>query len=113
MKQFDITLRPFKMESDNEGTYPHLVLKRKLTTEESCYITHEILLIDLYTLDDFWDEDEYNDYLTELTDDINNWLIGECDDSCLIEALGTYSGDDIGIWNAFKIAEYLIQIDVI
>ena len=113
MKEFDITLRPFKMESDNEGTYPHLVLKRKLTTEEVCHILHEILLIELSEADDFWDKEEYTDYLIDLTNSMNDWLIGLCGEDKVLEKVGTYDDACIGIWNAFKIAEYLIEINVI
>ena len=113
MEQFNITLRPFKMESDCKGTYPHFIVKRKLTSEEACHILHEILLIELSEIDDFWDEEEYIDYLNDLVDSMNNWLIGVCEEDGVLEKVGTYDDAYIGIWNAFKIAEYLIEINVI
>ena len=113
MEQFNITLRPFKMESDCKGTYPHFIVKRELTTEEVCHILHEILLIELSEADDFWDKEEYIDYLNDLVDSMNNWLIGVCEEDKVLEKVGIYDDACIGIWNAFKIAEYLIEINVI
>lgn len=72
-----------------------------------------ILRIDIQTLEDMDDTEEYKDYNNSLTDDVNKWLRGDLDDYAIMKYDYDCSYELIGIWNAFSIAEYLQKRNII
>lgn len=55
-----------------------LILKRELSLDECKYILSEIFRFESYTLEDFYDEEEYQEQMDEYKDTVNAWLKGEC-----------------------------------
>ena len=107
-----INLRKFKMKADNFDR--GFVLKRNLNLRESRYLLKSILGIVISDRRDFCSSDEYKDYNSELVEDVNKWLKGDTDDNCITQWYAGDCGDEsIGIWNAFKIAQYLINKNII
>ena len=44
---------------------------------------------------------------------VNNWLKGNTDDSTITDYASECADESLGIWNAFKIAQYLSKKGVI
>lgn len=112
MKNRKVVIKPFKMVCDffDRG----FVMKRDVTLREARYISKRLLGIDIYTKDDLDDAEEYNSYNEDLLNDINGWLKGNVDDGHILENYAGDCGDEpIGIWNAFKIAQYLSKKKII
>ena len=80
---------------------------------ECRHILKNILCIELECAEDFDYREDYTDYNKELKETVNKWLVGDADDSIIMEYAYDCSDDDMGIWNAFKIAEYLQQREII
>lgn len=57
-----------------------LILKRELSLDECKYILSEIFRFESYTLEDFYDEEEYQEQMDEYKDTVNAWLKGDCED---------------------------------
>lgn len=55
-----------------------LILKRELSLDECKYILSEIFRFESYTLEDFYDEEEYIEQNLEYQKVVNKWLKGEC-----------------------------------
>lgn len=101
-----VKLDKFKMTyhgNFNDG----FVLKRSLSIGECKHILRDLLGIVLQTRKDFCDNEEYVDFNEDLIRNVNNWLRGESGDNSIMEYAYGCENDQIGIWNAFKIAEYL------
>ena len=111
-KNRTINLRKFKMKSDNFDR--GFVLKRDLTLREARFILKNLLGIVISNRADCFDLDEYKDYNEELLKDVTGWLKGDVDDQTIMQDYAGDCGDEpVGIWNAFKIAGYLINKNVI
>jgi len=111
MEKRIVKLSNFKMKTHfcfDDG----FIMKRNITCRESRYILRKILGIDIND-DSSLDRDEYKEYNEKLTKDVNLWLRGDTDDTTIMEYACGCENDPIGIWNAFKIAEYLIKKDII
>lgn len=107
-----INLRKFKMKSDSFDRC--FVLKRDLTLREARYILKNLLGIVICEKADCFDLDEYKDYNEGLLKDVTGWLKGDVDDETLmLDYAGDCGDEPVGIWNAFKIAEYLQHKDII
>ena len=108
-----VSLNKFKMTyhgNFNDG----FILKRKLDIRECKHILRDLLGIVLQDHEEFCDKEEYNIFNRDLVDNVNQWLEGNVDDDSLMEEYASDCGEDpIGIWNAFKIAEYLQHKDII
>ena len=63
--------------------------------------------------DCFESREEYNEYNNELTQDFNDWLNGDADDQSIMDYAFDCSNEQIGLFNAFKMAEYLQKKGVI
>lgn len=97
----------FNVYVEDNGFDNGFVLKRNVTIREAKYIMKDILGIQILTIDDFQDKNEYIDYNRQLALDVNCWLLGQLDDQIIMDYAYDCSDEPIGIWNAFKIAEYL------
>ena len=107
-----INLRKFKMKGDNFDR--GFVLKRGLTIREARFVLKNILGIAICGREDVYYADEYSHYNEELVKNVNDWLRGETDDERIMNEYAGDCGDEsIGIWNAFKIAKYLIKNNII
>lgn len=103
MKNRQIKIEPFKMVciSFGKGFDRGFVMKREVNIKEARYILKTLLGIEIYDRDDCEDNEEYKCYNEDLVNDVNNWLKGNTDDSTIC------ADEPLGIWNAFKIAQYL------
>ena len=107
-----IQLQAVKVLTPN-GFSHGLVLKRPVTTREAKYIMRNILGIDVNGRDCFESQEEYEEYNNELTQNFNDWLNGDTDDQCIMDYAFDCSDEPIGLFNAFKMAEYLQKRGVI
>lgn len=111
MKRYN--LGTIKLEMENNGFPKGLILKRELTVRESRYIMRNLLGIDVGTREDFDDKEGYSDYNDELQTNVNGWLVGNFDDSVIMEYAYDCSDEFIGIMNLIPILFYLKKIGVI
>ena len=72
-----------------------------------------ILGIDVNDRDCFESREEYNEYNNRLTQDFNDWLNGDAYDQSIMNYAYDCSNEQIGLFNAFKMAEYLQKKGVI
>lgn len=107
-----IQLQAVKVLTPN-GFSHGLVTKRSVTTREARHIMNNILGIDVNDRDCFESREEYNEYNNELTQDFNDWLNGDADDQSIMDYAFDCSNEQIGLFNAFKMAEYLQKKGVI
>lgn len=107
-----IQLQTVKVLTPNGFSYG-LVTKRLVTTREAKHIMKNILGIDVNGRDCFESQEDYEEYNKELTQTFNNWLNGEADDQSIMDYAFDCSDESIGLFNAFKLAEYLQKRDVI
>src|SRR5574344_383358 len=111
MKKRKVIIKPFQMICDSFDR--GFVMNRDVTLREAKYILKTLLGIDINDKDCFDDIEEYKEYNEDLLDSMNGWLKGNRDDSSIMEYAGDCSGEPIGIWNAFKIAQYLSKKKII
>lgn len=111
-KTTKISLLPVKVLTPN-GFAHGLLTKRPVDTREAKHILKNVFGIDLNTRDCFYDKEEYDSYNSELTGAVNDWLNGEIDDQAIMVYAYDYSDEPLGIFNAFKLAEYLQKRGVI
>lgn len=109
----NIDLGKIKCIGTSQNHIDGLVLKRKITTREAKYILANILGIELQTKEDFEDLEEYQEQNQEYARAVNNWLIGEIDDTAIMEFAWDCSDEPIGIFNLIAIISYLKKRDVI
>lgn len=114
-----VNLRDFTVQIEKNKFIKGFVMKRKLTENEAIYVFEHCLGGVPPVVEDFQDvtgEDgleEYQSFVDDLVSDINDWLAGKLDDEAISYYFGDCTGEQLGIWNAFSIAEYLIDIDAI
>lgn len=115
MKNRQIKIEPFKMVCDSfsKGFDRGFVIKREVNIKEARYILKTLLGIEIYDRDDCEDNEEYKYYNEDLVNDVNDWLKGNTDDSTITDYASECADEPLGIWNAFKIAQYLSKKGVI
>lgn len=87
--------------------------KRKATIREARYVLKNIFGIDINNQSDMFSVEDYKDYNNDLVNDFNNWLNGESDDSAIMSYAYDCSDESLGLFNAFKLAEYLQKRGII
>lgn len=107
-----IQLQAIKVLTPN-GFSHGLVTKRPATTREVRHIMKNILGIVVNERDDMYSKDEYDEYNKEMTEAFNEWLNGNADDQSIMDYAGDCSDEPIGLFNAFKMADYLQKRGVI
>ena len=107
-----IQLQAVKVLTPN-GFSHGLVTKRLATTREVRHIMKNILGIVVNEKDDMYGKEEFEEYNKELTDTFNDWLNGNADDQSIMEYAGDCSDEPIGLFNAFRMANYLQKRGVI
>lgn len=95
-----------------------LVMKRNLTTRESCYVYRNILLFDIdLSLCDFDSKEEKDYFYKDITNTLNNYIKGEVGYDALCDSTGCYdedeNGNPISIAAHLKIVEYLQKRGII
>lgn len=91
-----------------------LILKRELSLDECKYILSEIFRFELYTREDFDDEEEYQEQMDEYKDTVNAWLKGDCEDLYIADLFYVnYFENYLGIMNMILIIDYLKKLSVI
>jgi hypothetical protein len=90
-----------------------LILKRELSLDECKYILSEIFRFESYTLEDFYDEEEYQKQMDEYKDTVNAWLKGDRDDQYILDSYMSYLENSLGIMNMVLIIDYLKKLSVI
>lgn len=111
-KTTKITLSPIKVLTPN-GFCHGIVTKRTVSTKEVRYIMKNIFGIDINSRDDMYSKEEYDDYNKELTQTFNDWLNGDADDQSIMDYAFDCADEQFGIFNAFKLAEYLQKKGII
>lgn len=111
MKKFNIGTIKINMQSN--GFAKGLVLNRELTVRECRYIMRELLGIDIQDSDCFEFSEEYKDYNTELCNDVNNWLKGDCDEHAIMNYAYDCSDEPLGMMNLIPIIVYLKKKNII
>ena len=102
-----------KLKISSNGYPCGFFLKRRLNLRECKYILNNLLGIVVNTRDCFYDKEEYDDYNQELEDSVNEWLNGNLEDESIAEFAEDCSDDQLGIFNMFPIAAYLLKINAI
>ena len=110
-KRFNIGTVKLSMEAN--GFPKGLILKRDLTLHECKYILRNLLGIELFTHKDCYDNEEYQDKMSEYRDTVNAWLRGNADDSAIMEFAFDCSDDPIGTMNLIPIMCYLKKKGII
>ena len=115
MKNKKIIIKPFKMVSDsfNKGFNRGLVMKREVNIREVRYIVRTLLGIEILKREDADDLEEYYSFNEDLLNVVNDWLKGKCSDNSITEYAYDCSDEPLGIWNAFKIVQYLQKKNII
>lgn len=111
MKKYNIG--SVKLNLENNGFPKGLILNRDLTVKESRYIMYNLLGININTIDDCYDRDEYKEYNIDLSNNVNSWLRGDIDDVSLMEYAGDCSDEPIGVMNLIPIIYYLKKKNII
>lgn len=106
IKTTTIRLKPIKILTPN-GFSHGLVTKRPVSTREVRHIMRNIFGIDVNDRDCFESQEDYNEYNKELTRNFNDWLNGDADDEAIMGYAYDCSDEQLGLFNAFKMAEYL------
>lgn len=112
IKTTTIKLSPVKVLTPN-GFSHGLVKKRPVTTREARYIMRNIFGIVVSDRECFEYKEDYVEYNNGLTRDFNDWLNGDADDRTIMYYAGDCSDEPIGLFNAFKMAEYLQKKGVV
>lgn len=107
-----IELEPIKVLTPN-GFSHGLVTKHPVSTREVRHIMRNIFGIDINNRDCFESQENYNEYNKELTQNFNDWLNGNADDESIMGYAYDCSDEQLGIFNAFKMAEYLQKRGII
>lgn len=107
-----IQLRAIKVLTPN-GFSHGLVTKRLVTTGEARYIMRNIFGIDVNDRECFESKEDYDEYNNELTQNFNDWLNGDADDQTIMNYAYDCSDEPIGLFHAFKMAEYLQKKGII
>lgn len=102
-----------KLKNSSNGYPCGFFLKRRLNLRECKYILNNLLGINLAIRDCFYDKEEYDDYNQEIEDTVNEWLNGNLDDESIAEFEADCYPSQLGIFNMFPIAAYLLKINAI
>ena len=102
-----------KLKIFSNGYPCGLMLKRRLTLRECKHILKNLLGINLAIRDCFYDKEEYDYYNQEIEDTVNEWLNGNLDDESIAEFEADCYPGQLGIFNMFPIAAYLLKINAI
>ena len=102
-----------KLKISSNGYPLGFFLKRRLTLRECKHILKNLLGINLAIRDCFYDKEEYDDYNQEIEDTVNEWLNGNLEDESIAEFEADCYSDQLGIFNMFPIAAYLLKINAI
>lgn len=108
-----VKLEPFNIIPRSNGFVDGLLLKRELTTKECKHIMKKCLGIEIQKREDFDDKEEYQDYLNQLTEDVNDWIVGDTDETTIMEYAYDCSDEPLGMWNCILILSYLQKIEVL
>lgn len=111
MKKFNLGI--VKTNLHPNGYIQGFDLNRDLTTKECRHIMFNILGIQINTRKDFDFSYDYADYNEELTENVNKWLRGQCDDEHIMEYAYDCAEDPIGIMNLIPIIAYLKKRNII
>lgn len=109
----NINLKSFQVHKTKNGFIDGIALKRRLNVRECKYILNALLGINISGRDDFDDDAEYQEWNTQLTDNVNAWLNGEADDSLIMEYAYDCSDEPLGLFNCISILEYLQKREII
>lgn len=101
-----VQLQAIKVLTPN-GFSHGLVTKRSVSTREVRHIMRHIFGIDVNDRECFESKEDYDEYNNELTQNFNDWLNGDADDQTIMDYAFDCSDEPIGLFNAFKMAEYL------
>lgn len=107
-----VNLNPIKVLTPN-GFSHGIVTKRPATAREVKYIMRNIFGIDVNDRDCFESKEDYDEYNNELTQNFNDWLNGDADDQTIMNYAYDCSDEPIGLFNTFKMAEYLQKKGII
>ena len=102
-----------KLKISSNGYPCGFFLKRRLSLRECKYILNNLLGINLAIRDCFYDKEEYDDYNQEIEDTVNEWLNGNLEDESIAEFEADCYPGQLGIFNMFPIAAYLLKINAI
>lgn len=102
-----------KLKISSNGYPCGFFLKRRLNLIECKYILDKLLGINLAIRDWFNYKEEYDDYNQELEGIVNEWLNGNLNDESIAEFKADCYPDQLGIFNMFPIAAYLLKINAI
>lgn len=107
-----IALNKIKVLTPN-GFAHGLKTKRKASIREARYVFKNIFGIDINNQSDMFSVEDYKDYNNDLVNDFNDWLNGESDDSVIMSYAFDCADESLGLFNAFKLAEYLQKRGII
>ena len=102
-----------KLKISSNGYPCGFFLKRRLNLRECKYILNNLLGINLAIRDWFNYKEEYDNYNQEIEDTFNEWINGNLDDDAIAEFEAECYPGQLGIFNMFPIAEYLLKINAI
>lgn len=102
-----------KLKISSNGYPCGLMLKRRLTLRECKYILNNLLGINLAIRDWFNYKEEYDNYNQEIEDTFNEWINGNLDDDAIAKFEAVCYHGQLGIFNMFPIAAYLLKINAI
>lgn len=71
------------MTMETNGFPKGFILKRDLTLRECKHILGNLLGIELFSREDCYDNEEYQDKMSEYRDTVNAWLRGDAEDSAI------------------------------
>ena len=111
MKVFDIG--KIKTTLHKNCVVKGFVIKRNVTVRECRYIFFCIFRITIENRNDCIDREEYKEYNEKLTDTLNKWLIGDADDSEIMEYAYDCSNEPLGLFNLLPLIVYLKKREVI
>ena len=112
-KKKKINLSKSEITMETNGFPKGLILKRDLTIRECKHVLGNLLGIELFTREDCYDNEEYQDKMSEYCDTVNAWLRGDADDSSIMEFAFDCSDEPIGIMNLIPIICYLQKKGII
>lgn len=102
-----------KLKISSNGYPCGFFLKRRLNLRECKYILNNLLGINLAIRDWFDYKEEYDNYNQEIEDTFNEWINGNLDDDAIAEFEAECYPGQLGIFNMFPIASYLLKINAI
>ena len=102
-----------KMTMETNGFPKGFILKRDLNLREAKHILRDLLGIELRTIEDCYDNEEYQDQNKEYLDTVNRWLKGELEDDSIADFAFDCSDEQLGLKNMIPIVAYLKKKGII